>query len=302
MTSNPPQILVTGAGGQLGSELMRRAASDGVIATGLTSADLDITDATVVRQHVMGSGAAAVVNAAAYTAVDRAEVEQALAYAVNRDGAANLAASCAEAGVPLIHVSTDYVFDGTKQTPYSEEDPVRPISVYGASKEAGERLVRQNLPRHIILRTAWVYSPFGHNFVKTMLRLAGERTSVRVVADQHGCPTAAGDLAGAILELVRLIATGEDLAWGTYHYCGAGSTTWHGFAEAILMLAAPALGRKVEVIPITTAEYPTPAHRPPNSVLDCTRIRRKFGIEPHAWRESLVGVMMELLGKGGTLN
>jgi len=294
MTSHPPQILVTGAGGQLGSELMRHAASQGVIATGLTSADLDITDGVMVRQHIMASGAAAVVNAAAYTAVDKAEMEQALAYAVNRDGAANLAASCAAAGVPLIHVSTDYVFDGTKQTPYGEDDPVHPISAYGASKEAGERLVRQNLPRHIILRTAWVYSAFGHNFVKTMLRLAGERTSVRVVADQHGCPTAAGDLALAILELVRLIAKGEDLAWGTYHYCGSGSTTWHGFAEAIMMLAAPALGRKVEVIPITTADYPTPAHRPPNSVLDCTRIRQKFGIEPRAWREALVGVVMEL--------
>ena len=292
-------ILVTGAGGQLGSELMRRASRFDVKATGVSSADLDITDARAVQRSVARSGAAVVVNAAAYTAVDKAESEQALAFAVNRDGTAHLAAACAEAKIPFIHVSTDYVFDGTKEAPYTEDDPVHPMSVYGASKEAGERALREIWPLHVILRTAWVYSPFGHNFVKTMLRLAGERDSLTVVADQQGSPTAAGDLADAILRIVQYIGVRGDIPWGTYHYCGSGRTTWHGFAEAIMHLAAPALGRSVEVIPITTAEYPTPARRPANSVLDCSRISELFDIQPRPWRESLKEVVSELLGTHG---
>lgn len=294
-----PRILVTGADGQLGSELMRRATQYQVTAIGLVRAQLDITDASAVRQTVLGSRAAAVVNAAAYTAVDKAESETTRAYAVNRDGTAYLAAACAEAKIPLIHVSTDYVFDGSKSTPYTEDDPVQPVSVYGASKEAGEQALRDIWPRHIILRTAWVYSVFGNNFVKTMLRLARERDSLRVVADQHGCPTAAGDLAEAILQIVRRISAEGEIPWGTYHYCGAGSTTWHGFAEAIVQLAAPVLRRSVPVIPITTADYPTPARRPANSVLDCRRIRERLGIEPRPWRVSLKEVMDELIGVPG---
>jgi len=296
----PMTILVTGAGGQLGSELMRRAPRADVMAIGLSSADLDITDARAVQEQVIQSGATVVVNAAAYTAVDKAESEPALAYAVNRDGTAHLAAACAEARIPIIHVSTDYVFDGTKNAPYTEEDPVHPMSIYGASKEAGEQALREIWPHHVILRTAWVYSPFGHNFVKTMLRLAQERDSLRVVADQQGSPTAAGDLAEAILRIVRRIGAGGNVTWGTYHYCGAGNTTWHGFAEAIIQLAAPALGHTVEVIPITTTEYPTPARRPANSVLDCSRIREQFDIQPRPWRESLKEVMTELLGTHGS--
>jgi dTDP-4-dehydrorhamnose reductase len=293
-------ILVTGADGQLGSELLRRASRHDVTATGLTRAELDITDAQAVQRQVLQSGAKVIVNAAAYTAVDKAESERERAYAVNRDGVAHLAAACAAADIPLIHVSTDYVFDGTKTTPYGEDDPVHPVSVYGASKEAGEQALRSTLARHIILRTAWVYSPFGNNFVKTMLRLARERDSLKVVADQHGCPTAAGDIADAILQIVRRIGTGEDIPWGTYHYCGLGSTTWHGFAEAIVQLASPALGRSVPVIPITTAEYPTPARRPANSELDCTRLRERFDIQPRPWRESLVEVVTELLEAQGS--
>jgi dTDP-4-dehydrorhamnose reductase len=295
-----PPILVTGADGQLGSELLRRAARYDLTATGLTRAELDITDAQAVQRTVLQSGAMVIVNAAAYTAVDKAESEQERAFAVNRDGVAHLAAACAEANIPLIHVSTDYVFDGTKTTPYGEDDPVHPVSVYGASKEAGEQALRSTMARHIILRTAWVYSPYGNNFVKTMLRLARERDSLKVVADQHGCPTAAGDIADAILQIVRRIGTGGDIPWGTYHYCGAGSTTWHGFAEAIVQLATPALGRSVPVIPITTAEYPTPAQRPANSVLDCTRIREYLDIHPRPWRESLAEVVAELLSVQGS--
>ena len=295
MTTKSPRILVTGADGQLGTELMRRAARFDVMATGLTIADLDITDARAVQQSVTRSGATVVVNAAAYTAVDKAESESALAYAVNRDGTAHLATACAEAKIPFIHVSTDYVFDGTKSTPYTEDDPVHPMSVYGASKEAGERLLREIWSRHIVLRTAWVYSAFGHNFVKIMLRLAQERDSLKVVADQQGSPTAAADLAEAILRIVQHIGVGQEIPWGTYHYCGAGSTTWHGFAEAIVKLAAPVLGRSIPVVPITTAEYPTPVRRPTNSILDCTRIRQQFDIRPRPWRESLKEVVTELL-------
>ena len=293
------RILVTGANGQLGSELLRRAVRFDVTAEGLTSAQLDITDARAVRNAVLGSETAVVVNAAAYTAVDKAESETERAYAVNRDGTANLAAACAEADIPFIHVSTDYVFDGDKATPYTEEDPVHPVGVYGASKEAGEQALRDTWSRHVILRTAWVYSVFGNNFVKTMLRLARERDSLRVVADQRGCPTAAGDIAEAILSIVQRIHGRADIPWGTYHYCGAGSTTWHGFAEAIVQLAAPALGRAVPVIPITTADYPTPAKRPANSVLDCGKIRERLGIEPRPWRESLQEVLAELLAASG---
>lgn len=295
MTDSSSRILVTGANGQLGSELLRRASRCDVAAEGLSSKQLDITDARAVREAVLQSGAAVVVNAAAYTAVDKAESEAARAFAVNRDGTAILAAVCSEADIPFIHVSTDYVFDGSKATPYTEDDPVHPVSVYGASKEAGERALRDTWPRHVILRTAWVYSAFGNNFVKTMLRLARERDSLRVVADQRGCPTAAGDLAEAILSLVRRIDREGNIPWGTYHYCGAGSTTWHGFAEAIVHLAAPALGRTVPVIPITTADYPTPAKRPANSVLDCSKIRERLGIQPRPWRDSLAEVVAELV-------
>ena len=184
--------------------------------------------------------------------------------------------------------------DGTKPTPYTEDDPVHPINVYGASKEAGERALREIWSRHVILRTAWLYSPFGQNFVKTMLRLARERDSVRVVADQYGCPTAAGDLAEAILKIVRRVGHPAEPPWGTYHYCGGGSTTWYGLAEAVMEMAAPALGRRVEVIPIATADYPTPARRPANSRLDCTRIAERMGIRPRPWRESLADVIAEL--------
>jgi dTDP-4-dehydrorhamnose reductase len=293
---SPAHILVTGASGQLGSELLRRASRFHVTADGLSSKQLDISDARAVRSAVMNSGAGVIVNAAAYTAVDKAETETERAFAVNRDGTAHLAAACAEADIPFIHVSTDYVFDGSKATPYTEDDPVRPVSVYGASKEAGEQALRAAWPRHVILRTAWVHSAFGNNFVKTMLRLARERDSLRVVADQRGCPTAAGDLAEAILSIAGRISREGDIPWGTYHYCGAGSTTWHGFAEAIVHLAAPALGREVPVIPIATADYPTPAKRPANSVLDCTKIRERLGIQPRPWRESLQEVIVELLG------
>ncbi len=236
-----------------------------------------------------------VVNLAAYTAVDRAESEPDLAWKTNCAGAALVAACCGDAEVPLVHLSTDYVFDGAKPTPYGEDDPVAPLGVYGASKEAGERAVRAALARHVILRTAWVYGVHGANFVKTILRLAAREPTLRVVADQRGAPTAASELAAALVTIARHIADGR-AGWGTFHLTGAGAVSWHGFAEAIVDRAAPFLGRRPRVEPIGSAEYKTAARRPPNSLLDCRKIGQVYGIRPRPWQDGLAAVLAELFG------
>ena len=235
-----------------------------------------------------------VINLAAYTAVDRAESQPEAAWAVNCAGAAHIAAACAETATPLIHLSTDYVFDGRKAGSYREDDAVEPLGVYGRSKEAGERAIRVALSDHLILRTAWVFGAFGANFVKTMLRLATERPALRVVADQRGCPTAAGDIAAALIAVAGQIESGE-VSWGTYHFVGDEAISWHGFAEAILDTAAPRLASRPRVEAITTDQYPTPARRPMNSVLDCRKIGSAFGISCPPWRTALAGVIRELL-------
>lgn len=286
------KILLTGANGQVGWEVARRAPALGQELIALDRCGLDISDAGAVAQILESSGADLVINAAAYTAVDRAEQEPELAYAVNRDGPACLAAACARLGIALLHLSTDYVFDGSKPGPYREADPVAPLGVYGGSKWAGEEAVRGVLAAHLILRVSWVFGPHGHNFVKTILRLARERDTLRVVADQHGCPTCAPDIADVLLALAGRIGAGQELAWGTYHYCGAPATTWHGFAQAIVDLARAHEPLRVrEVIPIATADYPTPAARPVNSVLECDRFTDCFGIVPRPW---LAGLEMML--------
>jgi dTDP-4-dehydrorhamnose reductase len=294
------KLLVLGAGGQVGRELCRLAWPAGYHLAAFDRAGLDITRREAVFAAMAGERPDIVINAAAYTAVDRAEGEPEAAWAGNCIGPANLAAACHEARVPLVHLSTDYVFDGSKPGPYREDDPVAPLGVYGASKEAGDRAVREALARHVILRTAWVYSAHGHNFVKTMLRLGAERPVLRVVADQVGSPTSAADIAAAIRAVVQLVAAGNT-RWGTYHFAGGGAVTWHGFAEAIFALAAPwdstGQGPPPLVEAITTADYPTPARRPANSVLDCRRIGAAFGIVPRPWREALAEVIREL-GEG----
>ena len=201
----------------------------------------------------------------------------------------------------MIHLSTDYDFDGAKASPDLETDPVRPLGAYGRSKAAGEEVLRRSLPRHVILRTAWVYGVQGGNFVKTMLRLAAERDELRVVADQRGSPTSAADLAAAIASVAAQIGRveqgrGEGSPWGTYHCTNAGATTWHGFAEEIVRLAAPSLGRTPRVTPITTAEYPTPATRPANSTLACGKLESRFGLKMRPWQEALAEVVRELCG------
>ena len=288
------KILVFGAGGQIGREVRRAAwPSRHVIACPGRKA-IDITRSAAVSEIVRRERPDLVINLAAFTAVDRAESEPHAAWAVNCAGAAYIAAACEETAAALIHPSTDYVFNGCKSGPYEEEDEVDPLGVYGRSKEAGERAVRAALDHHVILRTAWVFGASGANFVKTMLRLAGERRVLRVVADQRGCPTAAADIAAALVRIAEAVERGEAV-WGSYHFAGDTPISWHGFAEAIFELAAPRLGARPEVIPITTDQYPTPARRPINSVLDCRRIGKAFGIAPSPWRASLAAVLRELL-------
>lgn len=287
------RIIVTGAQGQVGWELNRRATLLGHDVLAWDVAELDITDATAVDRALDASGAAVAINAAAYTAVDKAEQEPELAFAVNRDGPAHLAAACARSNIPLLHISTDYVFDGRKTSPYTEDDPVAPLGLYGQSKLEGDEAVRRLLSRHLILRVSWVFGAHGHNFVKTILRLAREREELRVVADQHGCPTYAGDIADVLLELAGRIAEIDARdSWGTYHYCGAPATTWHGFASAIVEQARIREPLEVRAVtPIHTIDYPTPAARPANSVLDSSRLMECFGIGPRPWREGLEAML-----------
>lgn len=283
------RIIVTGARGQVGWELTHRAVALGHDVLAWDLAELDITDVVAVDRALDASGADVAINAAAYTAVDKAEQEPEFAFAVNRDGPAHLAAACAQSNIPLLHISTDYVFDGRKAGPYTEDDPVTPLGVYGQSKQEGDEAVRRLLSRHLILRVSWVFGVHGHNFVKTILRLAREREELRVVADQHGCPTYAGDIADVLLELAgRLDELDARGAWGTYHYCGEPATTWHGFASAIVEQARTREPLEVRVVtPISTIDYPTPAARPANSVLDSARLTKHFGIWPRSWREGL---------------
>jgi dTDP-4-dehydrorhamnose reductase len=294
------RILVFGAGGQVGHEVCRAAWPASCELLPLDRSASDITRASAVGAVIARQRPDLVINLAAYTAVDRAESEPEAAWAVNCAGAAQIAAACGEGTTPLIHLSTDYVFDGGKLGPYREDDAVNPLGVYGRSKEAGERAVRAAVANHVILRTAWVYGAYGTNFVKTMLRLGAERPVLRVVADQQGCPTAAADIASALITISGKIERGE-ASWGTFNFAGAGSTSWHGFAEEIFDLAtglgSRAVGSKPLVEPITTDQYPTPARRPMNSVLDCRKIAEAFGISPPPWQTSLTAVVRELLAQ-----
>lgn len=289
-----PRVLVTGARGQLGQEVLARG---GASTVGLGRSELDIADRAAVERAFAAVRPELVVNTAAYTAVDQAESEPDLAFAINADGPRHLARACAAAGVPLIHVSTDYVFDGTKADGYGEDDPVAPLQVYGASKAAGERAIREELPRHVILRTAWVYSSHHRNFVLTMRQFAAERDVLRVVGDQHGSPTWAGELADAIWRIAPQLE--EAGRFGTYHFAGAGSASWAGFAEAVMAFCLPEGRPTPTVVPIASTEFPRPARRPACSVLHCAKIERAFGVTPRPWREALAEVARELRAEEG---
>jgi len=277
-------ILVTGADGQVGRELVARSLPGETVAT--TRKVLDIANADAVAATIARCRPLAVINAAAYTAVDKAENEPAAAYAANRDGPAVLARACADAEIPLLHLSTDYVFDGTKSEPYTEQCPTNPLGVYGQSKWEGEEAIRRYLPQHVILRVSWVFGAYGNNFVRTMLRLGQERDELRVVADQRGAPTYAGAIAEALLAVARKLPS--DLPWGTYHYTGAPATTWHGFAQVLFdeAVSLGLLNRKPVVHAITTAEYPTPARRPENSELGSVALQN-LALNPMPWIDGL---------------
>lgn len=289
------RVLVTGSRGQVGTELLRLAPNFYVQAIGRNRRELDICNPLTVTNEVEKLAPDVVVNTAAYTAVDKAEQDKEGAFAVNEAGAGNLARACADIGIPLIHISTDYVFDGRQQTPYSEDDPVRPICIYGESKLAGERTAINICTKTVVLRTAWVYSAYGTNFVKSMLHYGMQREELRVVNDQHGGPTAAHDIADTIWKIVKRL---DDIAqpWGIYHYCGAPDTTWHAFSEEIFD-EARRQGYEIKVrsvMEISSKDYPTPTPRPKNSVLDCKKIQAVFDIYQPNWRDSLKRVIEEL--------
>ncbi len=289
------RIAITGRHGQLASCLAERAAhSPEVEVIALGRPALDLERPASVSAAIQAARPHLVVNAAAYTAVDKAEAEPDRAFAVNRDGAAAVAAAAAALNVPLIHLSTDYIFSGGKSGPYVETDATGPLNVYGASKLAGEIAVATAHPGALILRTSWVYSPFGGNFVKTMLRLGRERPVLEVVDDQWGNPTGALDLADAILRLAPAVL-GTRRAGGVHHLAGDGATTWCGFARHIFDLSHALGGPRPLVVPIATADYPTPARRPANSRLDCAAFASAFGFSLGPWREGVEAVVSRLL-------
>ncbi|HXC56158.1 MAG TPA: dTDP-4-dehydrorhamnose reductase [Rhizomicrobium sp.] len=293
----PLSILQFGKTGQVARALTHAAAARSDIsiqALGRTEADLQRPD-DIARAIRDAGPIDVVVNAAAYTAVDKAEAEPDIARVVNEDSVAAMAQACRARDVPLIHISTDYVFDGTKPSPYVEDDATNPLGVYGRTKLAGENAIRAMWDRHVILRASWVYSPWGTNFVKTMLRLGAERDELRVVDDQHGAPTSAIDIAEAILSIAPRIARSADPSlFGTFHFCDAGETTWRRFAEAIFADSVGWKDVKAKVVSITTAEYTTAAQRPQNSRLDCTKIERAHAVVRNPWRQSLKGVLSEI--------
>jgi dTDP-4-dehydrorhamnose reductase len=276
-------ILVFGAAGQLGQEVIALARARDIEAVGCNRVEADVTDFDSISAAMVAVKPRLVLNAAAYTAVDRAETEPEAAYAANAVGAETIARAAALRQVPVIQISTDYVFDGTKGRAYVETDPIAPLGVYGQTKAAGEAMVRQANPRHFILRTAWLYGRFSANFLKTILRLSRTREELRIVADQHGCPTSTQDLAEAVLAIDRALARGIGSP-GTYHFAGDGATTWHGFATTIVEAQAQATGRRPKVSAIATADYPTPARRPANSELDSSRFASVFGYRARDWQ------------------
>ena len=289
------RILITGKNGQLGSSLQDIFFGSNYSPFFFSSSELNIASEDQVTNIFTRVKPDIVINAAAYTSVDKAESEPEIAYLVNARGPELLAKQASKLNIPLIHISTDYVFDGTAIHPYSVDSITEPRTVYGASKLAGEKAVKRNLDKYIILRTSWVFSEYGNNFVKTMVRLAKEREELGVVADQYGCPTYAGDLAKAIFILCTRYEFEEKLPWGTYHYCGDQPTSWHGFARSIFALTnqASIIPKKIELKAIDTLAYPTPALRPEYSVLDTSELLR-LGVKPSNWLKALHSVVFKL--------
>lgn len=294
--NQPRAILITGAGGQLGTELQRCNWPKGWEVVAVDQDTLDLTDTSAIAAMMASREWAAVVNGAAYTAVDKAEADLVTAWAVNALAPAAFGEACANLGIPLVQVSTDYVFDGDKVGPWEIDDPVAPLGVYGASKLGGELAVRTSGARHAIVRTAWVVSAHGNNFVKTMLRVGENRDTLTVVDDQRGSPTSATDLAKALMTIVVRQVEEKSAPTGTFHFSNAGAVSWAGFATEIFRQSAQRGGPSANVVPITTAQYPTPARRPANSLLSHRAIQDAYGIKPRPWMEALADILEELIG------
>jgi dTDP-4-dehydrorhamnose reductase len=306
MLDSRARILLTGSTGQVGGDLLRRLPAGSLIAPGRS--DLDLRDPESIKTLIRKVKPDWIINPAAYTAVDKAEGEPELAYAINADAPRAMGEAAAELGIPVIHFSTDYVFDGSGTRPWVEDDLTGPLGVYGASKLAGERALAQSGAVHLIFRTSWVYSSRGKNFLRTILHLAQERPELCIVNDQHGTPTWSRDLAELVVHVMKKIVERGTLngvsvedtvraVQGVYHSSDSGETTWFGFATEFLRLTAaarPAM-RLARLVPIESSEYPTPAKRPSNSRLDCSRLRAVFGLTMPAWEESTASVIAEIL-------
>ncbi|CUX60016.1 MULTISPECIES: dTDP-4-dehydrorhamnose reductase [Agrobacterium tumefaciens complex] len=288
------RLAVTGKNGQVVTALQALASAElEIVAIGRP--ELDLAQPETVLKALREVKPDAVVSAAAYTAVDKAESEPEIAFAVNRDGARAVAQAANELGIPVIHLSTDYVFDGTKDTAYVESDPTGPTSVYGRSKLEGERAVSEATDNYVVLRTAWVYSEYGNNFVKTMFRLGENRDQINVVADQFGCPTSANDIAAAIVAIARKLLDDSSISLrGVFHLSGTRETNWANFAKQIFAFSEENGGKSMIVNDITTAQYPTPARRPANSRLDCSKLEAVYGIRLPNWQTSTRAVVSAL--------
>jgi dTDP-4-dehydrorhamnose reductase len=292
------RFLLLGGTGQVGEEFRALAKPGDIEVVAPNRRALDLEDADAVVGVIAAEKWNAVVNAAAYTEVDRAESDEGVAFAVNAGAPSRLAVETGRRGIPLVHLSTDYVFDGKKGAPYIEQDEAVPLNVYGRSKLAGERAVRAGNPRHVVLRTSWVFSPYRRNFVKTILRLASERDHLAIVADQRGCPTAAVGIAKACLDIaLRCASDPERAPYGIFHLAGAGEASWFELALTIVEMSAGRRARSPQVVPILTSEHPTPAVRPLDTRLDCTAVVREFGVDLRPWREAIEETINRLANK-----
>jgi dTDP-4-dehydrorhamnose reductase len=290
------RLLLLGGTGQVGKEFRALPLPIDVEVVAPSRDQFDLEDSQAISSMIAAQPWSAVINAAAYTDVDRAESEEPVAFAVNAEAATRLATETGRSGIPLIQISTDYVFDGRKGAPYVEEDAVAPLNAYGRSKLAGELGVQTANPRHVILRTSWVYSPYRKNFVRTILRLADECDCLTVVSDQRGCPTAAADIAQVCLDIAVCCASEPNRArYGIYHFAGAGDATWFDFANAIIDMSTDQRRGSPRIMPIRTSEYPTPAMRPADTRLDCTAVVRAFGVQLRPWPQALAQTIHCLL-------
>lgn len=293
------RIAVTGNSGQVARSLLERSTGTTCDIISIGRPALDLSRPDTIESALASISADVLVSAAAYTDVNRAEMEGDLADLINAYAPGRLAACAHAHGIPLIHLSTDYVFDGTKTDLYREDDPLHPINAYGRSKAMGERAVADAHPRHVILRTSWVYSPFNRNFVRTMIELARKQDELRVVADQIGSPTAAADIADGIVAVAQNLLTGQgDDRYGTFHMTAAGSASWAAFATATFAASAERGGPTARVVPIASTEYQTPARRPANSRLDCAKIARVHGVALPRWQSSLGDCVSRILEQG----